>query len=150
MIKKIDSSLYDNMRANRWSLKKTQLFIDYQKGLKWNTNWLFSVLAVATSILALVLAIKSPYFSMRFNLYTTLLALVGNKGTEIEATRLGKDLGIPTINEFYQLVGIVVGVLVILCILALTYGAIALRHNRKINIKINTAYKYLFDKLKNE
>lgn len=150
MIKKIDSSLYDNMRTNRWSLKKTQLFIDYQKGLKWNTNWLFSVLAVATSILALVLAIKSPYFSMRFNLYTTLLALVGNKGTEIEATRLGKDLGIPTINEFYQLVGIVVGVLVILCILALIYGAIALRHNRKINIKINTAYKYLFDKLKNE
>lgn len=150
MIKKIDGSLYDNMRTNRWSLKKTQLFIDYQKRLKWNTNWLFSALAVATSMLALVLAISSPYFSMRFNLYTTLLAQVGNKGTEIEATRLGKDLGIPTINEFYQLVGIVVGVLVILCILALAYGAIALRHNRKINNKINTAYKYLFDKLKNE
>lgn len=150
MRRKIDDSLYDNMLTNRWSLKKTQLFIDYQKRLKWNTIWLFSALAVATSMLALVLAISSPYFSMRFNLYTTLLAQVGNKGTEIEATRLGKDLGIPTVNEFYQLVGIVVGVLVILCILALAYGTIALRHNRKINKKINTAYKYLFDKLKNE
>lgn len=150
MRRKIDDTLYNDMNVNRWSSEKTRLFIEKQEKLKLNINWLFSALAVVTSVLALVLSISSPYFSMKFNLYTTLLAQVGNKGTESEATRLGKDLGIPTVNEFYRLVGIVVGILVFLCILALVYGAIALWHNHKVNKKINTAYKYLFDKLKNK